>query len=148
MDWAKQMRDMAGAWTEMQRNLLSAWTTAAQTSPQQVNWPQLIDAWQSSVHQMLALQGECVRVWVENMPPESEAAAPAQQYLRMSQQWAAAQRELWDSWFALMRRMDPTSLAEGGGADPEATLQMWQAMVQQTIDAQAEWWQQSGKPSL
>lgn len=156
INWTQQMEEMTKQWSAAQKLLWANWADAVKQNNQaQANalWQQIMDAWQSSVKQMLEMQGEGMRLWVESLK-HSDLPEPmsqwAEQLHQMTKQWTGSQQQLWEQWFQFVEKLDPTqSMSQTTSAQP--MFKLWQDMTQQAFTAQQQWlqnwnvWQPGGK---
>jgi hypothetical protein len=118
---------MATAWTEVQTKLWERWTREVESSvdPQNAEtWERssskIIDAWANSVKLALRAQLGWVALWVRTFGEDE--AAPKEVIERshlmyeMMEAWTEAQLELWDGWFASLRKVG-ASASTGAFAD-------------------------------
>jgi hypothetical protein len=147
MDWAQQMEQMSKQWAETQRAFWSTWAGAMprpESTPDSTQWRQMIDAWRTSVRQMLEMQSEGVRLWAEGVKASS-AGAPAEQWAgqlqQMTNQWIAHQRQMWDGWFQLLENAGPQGAMRANPFDPQSVTRFWQETAQQAMNSQQQWLQ-------
>lgn len=145
MDWAQQMEQMTKQWTDTQKMFWSNWANGAgqSSAPQTRAMPQqMLDAWQTSVHQMLDGQAEGVRLWAEGIASSGAPEATRQwanQLYQMTRQWTSNQKLMWDGWFQMVSKFDPGQAASTPSLDMQPMLKLWQEMAQQTMNAQQQW---------
>lgn len=156
INWAQQMDEMTKQWSAAQKLLWASWADAVkQNNHAQANvlWQQIMAGWQSAVQQMLAMQGEGMRLWVESLK-HSDLPEPmsqwAEQLYQMTKQWTGSQQQVWEQWFQFVEKLDPTqSMNQAASAPP--MFKLWQEMTQQAFTAQQQWlqnwnaWQPGGK---
>jgi hypothetical protein len=147
MDWAQQMEQMTKQWTETQRVFLSTWAGAvprSDSTPDSTQWRQMIEAWRTSVKQMLDMQAEGVRLWAEGVKV-SGAGAPAEQWAnqlqQMTNQWVTTQRQMWDGWFHLLENSGPSGGFRTNPFDAQSVARFWQDTAQQAMNSQQQWLQ-------
>ena len=140
----KSDENLLKTWAETQQKLLTDWLDTLRKlggTPTLELWTKTVDAWQSSVKETLDAQTDWTKQWTETLAnargtPE-ELRELARQGRDQLQHWAEAERELWQSWFNIVRdinfRPEP-----GAGAQADKNLvQLWQDSVLKMIDAQA-----------
>jgi hypothetical protein len=148
IDWTKQTEEMTKSWFDTQKKLWDNWLGAGQKDAegQAVEmWNKTIVTWEEAVKNMLNVQKEWTRLWadnfktVEGMP--KEAIEWLQQAQEMSKQWGEAQHQLWDSWFALLKKVEPSQVQLTGdfGEESQKMFKTWQEATQKVMGAQAEW---------
>jgi hypothetical protein len=145
---AYQMGDPQGMfkmWTESQQRLMEQWlggmrAPPAAGAPGAEAWTRLLDTWESAVRQSLDAQAQ----WRQQfLAPLLDGKALPDQLRPLVQQgqaqmeiWAASQRQLWDSWFAMARKL-AASQAGGMAMPGQDLMQAWQDTVRSTLEAQA-----------
>lgn len=143
MDWVKQTQDMYKGWMDFQMKNWQSWLKSVQAfdkaEPAKL-WGETIDAWQESVKGTLTTQVEGSRIWAENLVSmegvPKEAADWAKQVQDMTKNWTDMQQKLWDEWFAVVKKADPSKFA--AGLDDGGILKSWQDMAQKAMDTQTE----------
>jgi hypothetical protein len=154
MDWAQQMEQMTKQWTDAQKLFWSSWANGAQrgnASQAKAMWQQMLDTWQTSVHQMLDAQAEGVRLWSESVAKSGGPEATSQwavQLYQMTRQWTGSQKLMWDGWFQVVSNFDPNQATATPGLDMQPMMKLWQDMAQQAMDTQRQWLKalSSGQP--
>jgi hypothetical protein len=150
---AYQMGDPQGmfrSWTESQQRLMEQWLGGMRGPPAAGSsgaeaWTRLLDTWESAVRQSLDAQAQ----WRQQfLNPLLQANGLPDQFRPMVQQgqaqmeiWTASQRQLWDSWFAMARRL-AASQGGGSGLPGQDLMQAWQDTVRSTLETQAGWMRQ------
>jgi hypothetical protein len=156
INWTQQMDEMTKQWSAAQKLLWDNWADAVKQNNQaqaRALWQQILEAWQGSVKQMLAMQSEGMGLWVENLR-RSDLPEPmsqwAEQLHQITKQWTGSQQQLWDQWFQFVEKLDPTlATSQPNGTQP--MFKLWQDMTQQALTAQQQWmqawsaWQPGGK---
>lgn len=147
MDWTKQAQDTIKTWTETQQKMWDGWlkTVGQSAAPTQATevWQNAVETWEGAVKNTLEAQSEWTRMWVESLTESSnvpkEVTEWAKQAQEMSQRWSDAQQQLWQSWFEIIRKIDPAKM--GGAWDKEAQklFQTWQESTQKLMEAQLKW---------
>jgi hypothetical protein len=148
IDWTKQTEEMTKSWFDAQKKLWDNWLVPGQKFEKgQVAemWNKSIDTWEEAVKNVLNVQKEWTRLWadnfkaVEGMP--KEAIEWIQQGQEMTKQWNEAQQQLWDSWFTLLKKVEPSQVQLTGDLSEESQkmFKTWQEATQKVMGAQAEW---------
>ena len=154
MDWTKQSQEMFKTWTEAQTRMWNDWLRGMQgfgKSQSSQVWDKTVDAWDESVKKVLDSQVEWARRWSESVTNKGvpkEMTEWAKQGQDMIQRWTETQKQLWASWFQVVKHLDPSSLGVNWGGDGQKFLQNWQEAVQKALDAQTEWarrWQEQAE---
>ena len=146
MDWNKQAEDMMKTWTETQKKMWDNWLDVAQPGSVQPQfaelWQQTMETWEGTVKSTLAAQNEWTQSWVSSVEQAGlpkELAELLKQGQEMSNQWAEAQQKLWQSWFSLMKDIEPTTFAPKWEDEGKKAFETWQEAAQKVMDAQKEW---------
>jgi hypothetical protein len=131
-------------WAESQQKLLTDWLETLRKlggTPTLELWTKTIDAWQSSVKETIDARAEWSRQWSETMAnakgtPEElrELASNGREQL---QHWAEAERDLWQSWFNIVRNINFRPESGAGTQAGRDLVQLWQDSAHKMIDAQA-----------
>jgi hypothetical protein len=146
MGWQEQSEDLFKTWTGTQQKLLSEWIDAVRGlsgTPGTAVWTKTVDAWQSSVKQTLDAQTEWAGRWTNSLagttgtPQEMHDLAVQGQ--AMLQRWTEAQKELWQTWFDVLKSLNIASTSNAGVQASQNLAQSLNDSVLKMIDAQAEW---------
>ncbi len=132
-------------WAESQQKLLSDWLDALRRlggTPTMELWTKTMDAWQSSVKETLDARAELTHQWTEALAntkgtPE-ELRELAREGREQLQNWAEAERELWQGWFKIARDINFRPEPGTGAHVGQEFAQLWQDSAHKMIDAQAE----------
>jgi hypothetical protein len=146
MDWAKQTEEFFKTWTDIQRKMWDDWFKATQglgkTQATDV-WRKTVEAWEESLKKTLSAQMEWSRMWAESFSSVSgvprEMLDWARQGQDMMRRWSEAQMQLWEGWFGIVKKLDPSSLGGNWEREGQKVLQLWQEAVKNARDAQVEW---------
>jgi hypothetical protein len=149
MDWSKQTQDMFKTWTDVQRKTWEGWFDTVKNfdpaQPSQI-WAKTVDAWQESIKNTLSAQVEGSRIWAENIGSikgaPKETAAWAQQIQETTVRWTDMQQQMWDNWFEVMRKTDPSKYVGKWDTEGQTFFKSWQDMMQKSMDVQADWTRQ------
>ena len=146
VDWTQQMEEVTKQWTEVQTQLWSSWGEAAQKASSQAQakavWQQMIDQWKNLVHRMLEMQVETARLWSENVSDSDMFEGMTQwstHSYQMTKQWSMMQKQLWDGWFQMLEKMDPTMMPDVKDLNNQPFMKLWNDMTQQATAMQQEW---------
>jgi len=131
-------------WSETQQKLLTDWLDTLRKlggTPTLEFWTKTVDAWQSSVKETIDARAEWARQWNETLAnakgtPEElrDLASKGQEQL---QQWAEAERDLWQGWFNIARHINFRPEPGVGAQAGRDLVQFWQESAHKMIDAQA-----------
>jgi hypothetical protein len=158
MDWSKQAEETVKAWTDTQQKMWDSWLEMLGTSPMpaQANelWQKTMATWQEAVKNTLEAQTKWTETWAENlskapnMPKES--VEWVKQAREMNKRWTGAQRQLWESWFELVGKIDPAKMNEGWDKEGKKLFETWQDSAQKLMEAQMKWAQMwgNGEPEV
>jgi hypothetical protein len=135
---------MLKTWSETQQKLLTDWLDTLRKlggTPTLEFWTKTVDAWQSSVKETIDARAEWARQWNETLAnakgtPEElrDLASKGQEQL---QQWAEAERDLWQGWFNIARHINFRPEPGVGAQAGRDLVQLWQESAHKMIDAQA-----------
>ena len=149
MEWTKQFEEMSQTWAQTQQKMWNNWAEAAQSMGQKqagTAWRSMIDAWQMSMNQLLDAQTEGMRLWADNADSLPNTPQGAQEWMQMcsnmTQHWTDTQKQLWNSWFELVKEFNPEKMSAPMGTPPtggEQMLKFWQDAAQTMNSAQQEW---------
>jgi hypothetical protein len=152
MDWTKQAEETVKAWTDTQQKMWDSWLEMLGTNPvpAQANelWQKTMATWQEAVKNTLEAQTKWTETWAENlskvpnMPKES--VEWVKQAREMNKRWTEAQRQLWESWFELVGKIDPAKMNEGWDKEGKKLFETWQDSAQKLMEAQMKWAQTWG----
>ncbi|HET9978797.1 MAG TPA: hypothetical protein VFQ32_00025 [Ktedonobacterales bacterium] len=155
---------MMKSWAEAQRQLLSNWLDMVRAAggsgamPDAKVWNQTVDSWRTAVMNTLDAQSIWTRTWIDSMLKTPGTPDGVQEMMRAGagniERWGEAQRELWQSWFDVMKETAKTATqaAQGGQASTrgkasagqaaqagEGLVDLWAATTRSLLDAQADW---------
>jgi hypothetical protein len=136
--------NLINTWAQAQQKLLTNWldTVKRYSGAQGPDlWKSTVDAWQTSVQQTLDAQEEWMRQWtktlVNTQGTPGELQALAREGRDQLQRWIDTERELWQSWFKIVKDIN-FKVDTGMGAQPAGNLlQLWQETTQKMIETQA-----------
>ncbi len=155
---------MMKSWAEAQRQLLSNWLDMARAAggsgamPDAKVWNQTVDSWRTAVMNTLDAQSIWTRTWIDSMLKAPGTPDSVQEMMRAGagniERWGEAQRELWQSWFDVMKETAKTATQATQGAQAstrgkasagqaaqagEGLVDIWAATTRSLLDAQADW---------
>ncbi len=135
---------MLKTWSETQQKLLTDWLDTLRKlggTPTLEFWTKTVDAWQSSVKETIDARAEWARQWTETLAnakgtPEElrDLTSKGREQL---QQWAEAERDLWQGWFNIARHINFRPEPGAGAQAGRDLVQLWQESAHKMIDAQA-----------
>jgi gas vesicle protein len=142
MDWLKQSEEMIKMWSDTQQKMLSSWLGSMQSFTGQQSegvWTKTLDAWEQAVNNMLETQAQWARLWAGSVTATKgapkQAVDSANQFKEMTERWAQFQKELWQSWFATIRKFAPNADTQ----PPQDAFKLWQDTLQKAMDSQLAW---------
>jgi hypothetical protein len=117
MEWAKQSEEMLKTWTDAQKKVWDDCMKALQgfgKSPSTQVWEKTVDTWNQTIQKSLDAQVEGARHWVKNFTtakgtPE-ETAEWAKQGQEMITRLMETQKQLWETWFELVKKLDVSNM--------------------------------------
>jgi hypothetical protein len=144
MSQGTSSENLINTWAQAQQKLLTNWldTVKRYSGAQSPDlWTSTVDAWQTSVKQTLDAQEEWMREWTKTLAntqgTPQELQALARQGREQLQRWIDAERQLWQSWFNIVKGIN-FKVDTGMGAQPGSNLlQLWQETTQKMIESQA-----------
>ena len=148
MDWFKESQTMMQAWTESQKKLWDNWVDTFDVNAKQMKttevWEKALETWEETVNSSLDMQTQWAHFWAENISSQkmiipAEMTEWAKQTEAMTERWSETQRELWQSWFKLIKKADAAKMAEAWGEEGQKAFQTWQESTQEIMTAQMEW---------
>src|SRR6266516_181395 len=143
MDESTSSANLIKMWADTQQQLLTNWLDTMRRlggTPGLEVWRQTVEAWHKSVQETLDAQAEWTRNWTETLAtakgtPE-ELGGLIQQGREQLQRWIDSERQLWQSWFDIVK---DTNFAVEPGTGVQAgknLVQVWQDAVSKMIDTQ------------
>lgn len=144
MNWQKQTEEMFKTWTETQKKMWENWTESLKNlgtgaGPTPESWTKMVDTWQGMVKSALDSQGKWAQMWVDNMTKiegmPDNVVKWAEQSKEMTTRWNETQAQLWDNWFDMLKKVEPSAL----GVDGQKMFKTWQDTTQEMMKAQTEW---------
>lgn len=147
MDWAKQSEDVLSAWTDAQKKIWGGWMESAEQNSGQAEvadtWRQAIDTWEGITKKSLDAQLEWSQRASEtlgalpNMP--KDLADWSKQTQQLGTRWNDAQKELWESYFGMVRKAIPVKMLGTFDDENQRLFRAWQESVQKVVEAQTHW---------
>lgn len=141
MSESKSSENLIKTWAETQQKLLTNWLDTVRRfsgAPGPELWTKTVEAWQASVKETLDAQAQWTREWTETLAnakgtPE-EMRELARQGRDLFQRWTDAERQVWQSWFNIVR--DINFRPETGVGPQTSMIQLWQESAHKMIDTQ------------
>ena len=147
INWTKQTDDMLQALTDTQKKIWGVWAEAAEQQASQAElaetWRKAVDTWEAAVKNGLETQNTVLR-----SVGDSVSAVPAvpqdlldwaAQTRALSTRWTEAQRELWESYFAMVRKAVPVKMLGTIDDENRKLFAVWQESVEKVGAAQLAW---------
>jgi hypothetical protein len=144
----KQAERTMKAWTDSQVKVWESWfdTIQSSTTGRSGVWEQVrkttLDSLEKSVVNTLDAQAELSRVLVDSLSSMWARVDDAGDKARLTEienvtkTATQAQKQLWSSWFDMIRKVDTTQFASGW----EKALDAWQDAVRKAIETQVQWY--------
>jgi hypothetical protein len=146
MNWPTPLSDMMHMWTTTQQKVWSTWVDTMQgigRAPTPDLRGKIIETWEQSVCYSLDAQAKWMHAWLENLQRVEGMPENARQWLGHGQQemeqWHAAQRELWDHLFEVLKKAEPETSAHALQQVSEGIFQTWQRSARQMMENQLQW---------
>ena len=146
-NWTKPTDDMLQALTDTQKKIWGIWTEAAEQQASQARlaetWRKAVDTWEAAVKNGLETQNAVMRSLGDNV--SAVPAVPqdlldwAAQTQALSTHWTEAQRELWESYFAMVRKAVPVKMLGTLDDENRKLFAAWQESVEKIGAAQLAW---------
>lgn len=146
MDWSKKAEEVLKTWTTSQQSMWDSWIKTVQgigSNTAGDTWGKSVETWEESVKRVLEAQN----AWTQFLA-ESIASVPgtnqqttdwSKQLLDMSKRWTDTQNQLWDNWFATVKKTDPTTLVQNWNTEElQKIVQTWQESAQKALESQME----------
>ena len=142
MSESKSTESLIKKWAETQQKLLTNWLDTMRRSggaPGPELWTKTVEAWQASVKETLDAQAQWTREWTETLAHSKGTPEELQELARQGrdlfQRWTDAERQIWQSWFNIVR--DINFRPEPGTSPQAAMIQLWQESAHKMIETQA-----------
>ncbi len=146
MEWNKQTEDMFKTWTETQQKMWDQWLTAMQgfTQSRPTNeWGKTVETWEEALTRTLDAQADWTRLWTGSFNSLSGAPKEMVEWARqgeeMMRRLTETQKQLWNGWFQVAKKLDPSALGGNWEQESRKQFQTWREGMQKALDAQAEW---------
>jgi len=147
LDWTKQTEEALQSWADAQKQLWSSWGDAAGLQVNQTQltdtWRKAVDTWEEAVKNGLKAQAEWARTLSENLAAVPNVPKDIQDWAKQTQEvgahWDIAQKDLWESYFGMVRKAVPVKTLGTVEAENQKLFDTWQAAVEQITTAQSAW---------
>lgn len=149
INWSKQTEEVFQVWTDTQKKLFGGWVDAAEQQAVQTQlaetWRKSVDTWEEAVKNGLEAQAEWSSKLADNV-----AAVPnvpkdmlswAEQTQQLGERWNGAQKELWESYFGMVRKAVPVKMLGTLDDENQKLFSAWQESVEKIVAAQSTWTQ-------
>jgi hypothetical protein len=150
---------MMKTWAEAQRQLLTNWLDTVRAAggagamPDAKVWNQTVDSWRTAVMNTLDSQAIWTRTWIDSMLKAPGTPDAVQEMMRAGagniERWAEAQRQLWQSWFDVMKETakgatqastrGKAAAGQAAQTGEEGLVDLWAATTRSLLDAQTDW---------
>lgn len=146
MDWTKQSQEMFQTWTDTQKKMWDSWLQTMQKGgePFQNNeiWQKTIETWENTVNSTISTQAEWMHKWTDTLNSQKnvpdEFVKWAEQTDRMMDQWNTTQKQLWESWFDMMKKADLSNVSLPFDVESKKAFETWQESAQKIQEAQKQ----------
>lgn len=153
MNWTEQAEEMVKTWTDTQQKIWDSWMENMEkfSKPSQADefWKKTVESWEGAVQNTLEAQSEWTRMWVESLEDTSgvpkETVEWAKQAQAMNKNWNEAQHQLWQSWFEMVKKIDPAKMDQSWDKEARKIFETWQESAQKLMEAQLSWAQKWGE---
>ena len=147
MDWTKQTEEVVKSWTETQRKMWDNWLKTVQQGPEQFQvanvWQKTLETWEETVKNTMSAQAEWMQMWADSFDQQQGIPKEVTQWVKQAQtmnnQWADIQQQMWQSWFELVKKVDPAKMSETLDADGKKAFAAWQETAEKVMAAQEKW---------
>jgi hypothetical protein len=146
MDASQPSEQLFRTWAQSQQQLLTNWLDTVRSlggSPGSQVWGKTMETWQTAVQQTLDAQAQWTREWSETLLTTPGIPEDLRERVRQGQQelqrWTDAQRQLWQSWFDMIKGVGLGEASTTGAQTGQNLAQIWTETAQKMIDAQSQW---------
>lgn len=149
MNWNKQTEDVFQAWTDTQKKLFGGWVDAAEQQAVQTQvsetWRKSVDTWEEAMKNGLEAQKEWSSKLADNVSAvpnvPKDMLAWSEQTQQLGERWNGAQKELWESYFGMVRKAVPVKMLGTFDDENQKLFSVWQESVEKVVSAQSTWTQ-------
>ena len=147
INWSKQTEDVFQAWTDTQKKLWVGWVDAAEQQAVQSQladtWRKAVDTWEDAVKNGLQAQQEWSSRLAENVSAvpnvPKDLLTWAEQTQGLGARHNGAQKELWESYFGMVRKAVPVKMLGTFDDENQKLFSVWQESVEKIVAAQSTW---------
>jgi hypothetical protein len=147
MDWTKQTEEVVKSWTETQKKMWDNWLKTVQQGPEQFQvanvWQKTLETWEETVKNTMSAQAEWMKMWTDGFDQQQGIPEEAIQWVKqaqtMNKQWADIQQQMWQSWFELVKKVDPAKMSDSLDAEGKKAFAVWQETADKVMEAQEKW---------
>ncbi len=147
INWTKQTEEILQAWTDTQKKVWSGWVDATEQQAGQTQladtWRKAVDTWEAAVKNGLETQQELSKnvsasaTAVPNVP--KDLLDWTEQTEALGIRWSAAQTELWETYFGMVRKAVPVKMFGTFDDENQKLFSAWQESVEKITAAQSTW---------
>ena len=147
INWTTQTEELLQNWTETQKKIWGGWVDATEQQVAQTQqadiWRKTVDTWEAAVKNGLETQRELTKSLsdsgsaVPNVP--KDLLDWAEQTEALGTRWNAAQTELWESYFSMVRKAVPVKMLGTFDEENQKLFATWQESVEKISAAQSTW---------
>ena len=148
MDWFKESQELMQSWTESQKKMWDNWMGSMDVSANQAKaseaWTTALDTWEKTINSGFEAQNQWTDFLTENLNSQDSAIPPEmaewlKQSEAMGKRWSETQKELWQTWFDLIKKADAEKMLSAWGEDGQKAFTAWQESTQKIMTAQMDW---------
>lgn len=147
INWSKQTEDAFQGWADTQKKFWNGWIDAVEQQGGQAQladtWRKAVDTWEDAVKSGLEAQLEVSRKMADSVSTLPNVPKDLQEWAEQAQElgtrWNGAQKELWESYFGMVRKAVPVKMLGTLDGENQKLFEAWQQAVDQVVAAQSEW---------
>jgi hypothetical protein len=142
----KEAANVFGTWADLQMKVWNDWLRGMQgigaSEPSKV-WQKTVEAWEQSIKKGIDAQTELAQLWAQNFHSVKDSPGEVAEWGRQGQemitQWSETQKQLWDGWFQVVKKLNPAPVGENWEQEGQRLVRTWQDMFQKAMDMQTQW---------
>jgi len=146
-EWTKQTEEFVRTWAETQKKLWGGWVELAEQqtgrAPLAETWRKTVDAWEAAVKSGLQAQLDLARTVSDNVAAVKDVSRDVREWSEQTEQlgarWNAAQKQLWESYFQMVRKAVPGTLVGRLDEENQKLFRVWQESVDKIAAAHSAW---------
>ncbi len=146
-EWTKQTEDVLRTWADTQKKLWGSWLEFAEQQTAQApiadTWRKTVDAWEAAVKSGLQAQLDFARSVSDQVAAVKDVPKDVRDWSEQTQQlgarWNSAQKQLWESYFEMVRKAAPGSIVGRFDEENQKLFKVWQEAVEKIAAAHSAW---------